>query len=42
VETEESWSGELVQNQMSQMQQGLDKSLRAWLKSLKREAEKQA
>lgn len=40
VQTDESWSGEPVEKQVELMQAGLDKSLRAWLESLKREAEK--
>ncbi|MBC8153619.1 MAG: SRPBCC family protein [Bacteroidetes bacterium] len=39
VQTEESWAGEPITRQVSVMQQALDKSIRSWLESLKREAE---
>lgn len=39
VQTEESWAGEPITRQVGVMQQALDKSLRSWLESLKREAE---
>ena len=41
VQTEESWAGEPVDQQIEKMQLGLDQSLRAWLESLKREAEQE-
>ncbi len=39
IQTEESWDGEPITRQVAVMQQALDKSLRSWLESLKREAE---
>ncbi len=39
IQTEESWEGELITQQVGVMQQALDNSLRSWLESLKREAE---
>ncbi len=42
VETEESWSGEPVLQQLEVAQQGLDQSIRSWLENLKREAEARA
>jgi uncharacterized protein YndB with AHSA1/START domain len=39
VHTEESWDGDPVRAQPEEMQQALDSSLRAWLQSLKHEAE---
>lgn len=40
VQTEESWAGEPVEQQVEAMQRGLDESLRAWLESLKLETER--
>lgn len=42
VETEESWSGEPVLQQLEAAQAGLDGSIRSWLENLKREAEARA
>ncbi len=42
VETEESWSGEPVLQQLEAAQKGLDQSIRSWLENLKREAEARA
>ena len=39
VKTEESWEGEPVDAQVETLQGALDKSLRDWLKNLKRIAE---
>jgi hypothetical protein len=40
VHTEESWDGEPVRAQTATLQQALDASLRAWLRNLKRTAER--
>jgi hypothetical protein len=42
VHTKESWDGDPVRARPKEMQQALDSSLRAWLQSLKHEAEVQA
>lgn len=41
VSTEESWDGDPVRAQPVEMQQALDASLHAWLRSLKHKAEAQ-